>query len=194
MLVQAGVEGTAIGVGLAAGTLLQLAALCALPLLALPAVALGLSVPTALARSVGRAIAWVRRRLRRGEPEPSELPSRLIALRDQVVGVLEDRWRQALVVTAGRWLLDFLTLEAALAAIGAHGSLALALLAYAATQLLAQIPVTPGGLGVVEAALTGTLVVAGASAGQAALATLAYRLVSYWLVVLAGLVAWLGMR
>lgn len=221
MLVQAGVEGTVIGVGLAAGTLLQLAALCALPLLALPAVALGLSVPTALARSVavsaglfvvllgltalalrsdrvlsaaGRAIAWARRRLRRGEPEPSELPSRLIAQRDQVVGVLEDRWRQALVVTAGRWLLDFLTLEAALAAIGAHGSLALALLAYAATQLLAQIPVTPGGLGVVEAALTGSLVVAGASAGQAALATLAYRLVSYWLVVLAGLVAWLGMR
>jgi uncharacterized protein (TIRG00374 family) len=136
----------------------------------------------------------VRRRLPRGAPEASELPSRLVAQRDQVAGVLQDRWRQALVVTAGRWLFDLLTLEAALAAIGAHGSLALTLLAYAVTQLLGQIPVTPGGLGVVEAALTGSLVVAGTSAGQAALATLTYRLVSYWLVVLAGLVAWLVHR
>ena len=217
MLVQAGVEGTVIGVGLAAGTLLQLAALCALPLLALPAVALGLSVPTTLARSAavsaglfvvllgvtalalrsdrvlsaaGRAIAWAQRKLRRGEPDPDDLPTRLIAQRDQVVGLLEDRWKLALVVTAGRWFLDFLTLEAALAAIGAHGSLALTLLAYATAQLLGQIPITPGGLGVVEAALVGLLVVAGTAAGQAALATLAYRLVSYWLVVLAGLVAW----
>ena len=45
-----------------------------------------------------------------------------------------------------------------------------------------------------EAALTGSLVVAGTSTGQAALATLAYRLVTYWLVVLAGVVAWLVHR
>jgi uncharacterized protein (TIRG00374 family) len=221
MLTREGVDGTAIGVGLAAGTLVQLAALCALPLTALPSVALGLSVPTTLAKSAavsaglfvvllaltalalrsdralsaaGRAIDWVRRRLPRGEPDPRELPTRLIAQRDQVAGVLADRWRPALAVTTGRWLFDFLTLAAALAAIGAHGSLALTLLAYAATQLLGQIPVTPGGLGVVEAALTGSLVVAGTSTAQAALATLAYRLVSYWLVVLAGLVAWLVHR
>lgn len=221
MLSKAGVDATVIGVGLAAGTLLQLVALCALPLLALPAVALGLSVPTTLAKAAavsaglfavllgltalvlrsdhalavgGRAIDRMRHRLRPDEPARSDLPMRLIAQRDQVVGILGGRWRQALVVTAGRWLFDFLTLAAALAAIGARGSLALTLLAYAATQLLGQIPVTPGGLGVVEAALTGFLAVAGIPAGEAALATLAYRLVSYWLVVLAGLVAWLVYR
>jgi uncharacterized protein (TIRG00374 family) len=218
MLSQAGVDPTVIGVGLAAGTLLQLVALCALPLLALPAVPLGFSVPTTLAKSAavsaglfavllsvtalalrsdralamaGRAIDRGRRRLRHDEPAQRDLPTRLIAQRDQVVGVLAGRWRQALVVTTGRWFCDFLTLAAALAAIGAHGSLALTLLAYAASQLLGQIPITPGGLGVVEAALTGFLAVAGISAGEAALATLAYRLVSYWLVVLAGFVAWL---
>ena len=90
--------------------------------------------------------------------------------------------------------VDGTVIGVGLAAIGAHGSLALTLLAYAATQLLGQIPITPGGLGVVEAALTGSLVVAGTSTAQAALATLAYRLVSYWLVVLAGLVAWLVHR
>ena len=50
------------------------------------------------------------------------------------------------------------------------------LLAFCAAQLLAQIPITPGGLGVVEAGLTGFLVVIGVPAGAAAVATLAYRL------------------
>jgi FtsH-binding integral membrane protein len=120
MLVRAGVPGTTIGVGLAAGTLLQLAALCALPLLAVPAVALGRSVPTTLATSAlvsagifvmllaltalalrsdrvlsaaGRVIDWVQRRLRRGGAGPSDLPKRLISQRDQVVGLLERRWK-----------------------------------------------------------------------------------------------------
>ena len=37
-----------------------------------------------------------------------------------------------------------------------------------------------------EAGLTGTLVLAGVSAAEAALATLAFRLVSYWLPMLFG--------
>jgi uncharacterized protein (TIRG00374 family) len=49
---------------------------------------------------------------------------------------------------------------------------------------------TPGGLGIVEAGMTGTLALIGVSAGAAALATLAYRLGSYWLQLPAGLVAW----
>ena len=48
-------------------------------------------------------------------------------------------------------------------------------------MVLAMIPITPGGLGFVEAGLAGLLVVAGVDGGRAALAVLAYRLVSYWL-------------
>jgi uncharacterized protein (TIRG00374 family) len=51
--------------------------------------------------------------------------------------------------------------------------------------------VTPGGLGFVEAGLTGLLALAGVNAADAALATLAYRLVSYWLPLPAGGVAYL---
>jgi hypothetical protein len=57
-------------------------------------------------------------------------------------------------------------------------------------QVLAQIPVTPGGLGFVEAGLTAMLVLAGVGAADAALATLAYRLASYWLPLPAGAAAW----
>jgi uncharacterized protein (TIRG00374 family) len=55
------------------------------------------------------------------------------------------------------------------------------LLAYGAAQLLTMIPATPGGLGFVEAGLTGLLALAGVSAGTAAVATLAYRLLGFWL-------------
>ena len=42
--------------------------------------------------------------------------------------------------------------------------------------------------------MVGSLTLAGLSGGQAAVATLAYRLVSYWLLLPAGLVAWLLFR
>jgi uncharacterized protein (TIRG00374 family) len=64
--------------------------------------------------------------------------------------------------------------------------LASVVLAYVAAMVLASIPITPGGLGFVEAGLTATLVVSGIPAAGAATATLAYRLVSYWLPLIAG--------
>ena len=61
------------------------------------------------------------------------------------------------------------------------------LLAFCAAQVLAQIPLTPGGLGFVEAGLSATLTLAGVPAGTAVLATFAYRLFSYWLQLPLGL-------
>ena len=52
----------------------------------------------------------------------------------------------------------------------------------------------PGGLGIVEASLSGLLILAGVSGGYAVLATLAYRIASYWLPLLAGLPAYLLFR
>jgi uncharacterized protein (TIRG00374 family) len=50
------------------------------------------------------------------------------------------------------------------------------------------VPVTPGGLGFVEAGLTATLTLAGVPPGTAVVATFAYRLFSYWLQLPLGLV------
>jgi hypothetical protein len=218
MLKQAGFDVGRAATALTAGSILLLATLAALPLLALPAVIGGLNIPrgllnaslmglglfvalfalgTVLMRSdgaverVGRAAAWVIGKVRRKKPPPADLPQRLLRQRDLVRSALGERWPRALAAAAGRWLFDFLTLQAALAAVGAHPSVSLALLAYSAAQLLAQIPITPGGLGIVEAGMTGTLALAGVDGGAAALAVLAYRLGSYWLQLPAGLVAWL---
>ena len=119
---------------------------------------------------------------------------RLFDERDRVKAELGERWGRALVASAGNWLLDYLVLVAALRAVGSEPRLSLVLLAYGAAAVLAMIPITPGGLGFVEAGLAGTLTLAGVPASDALLATLAYRLVSYWMLLPAGLVAWLLFR
>src|SRR6266700_1317603 len=66
----------------------------------------------------------------------------------------------------------------------------LVVLAYVAAELLAMIPLTPGGLGFVEAGLIGTLTLAGVPAHDALTATLLYRLVAYWLPLPVGGIAY----
>ncbi len=217
MLAQAGVLPVAIGAGLTAGALLLLGALAGLPLLALPSLAFGGHIPAGLVEAAGAALVLfvalsttgallmvsdrmlsalalalrvAGRRLPRWREEAEGLPQRVFEERDLVRRSLGRAWPQAVATAAGRWIFDFLSLYAALLAVGTRPPLVLALLAYCAAQLLGQLPLTPGGLGLVEAGLTGTLVLAGVPAGSAAVATLAYRLVSYWLPLPVGLIAW----
>jgi uncharacterized protein (TIRG00374 family) len=109
-------------------------------------------------------------------------------------GVLGRKWWQAILLTAGRLGLDYGCLLAALRATAAAPRPSLVLVAYAAAEVIALFPVTPGGLGVVEASLSGLLILAGVRPGDALLATLAYRIASYWLPLLAGPPAYLLFR
>jgi uncharacterized protein (TIRG00374 family) len=59
--------------------------------------------------------------------------------------------------------------------------------AYLTGQLVRQIPLAAGGAGLVEAALLASLFASGADPAAATAAVLTYRLVSCWLVALAGL-------
>jgi len=85
-------------------------------------------------------------------------------------------------------------LLAALRATGSHPRPSLILVAYAAAGIIGMIPATPGGLGLVEASLTGLLVLAQVDSSQAVLATLTYRLASYWAPLLAGPIAYGAFR
>jgi uncharacterized protein (TIRG00374 family) len=60
------------------------------------------------------------------------------------------------------------------------------LLAYGAGQLAAMLPITPGGLGVVEGSITIALVAFGGAQATTVDAVLMYRLISFWLVLGAG--------
>jgi uncharacterized membrane protein YbhN (UPF0104 family) len=137
----------------------------------------------------GRAAQAIHNRLRRRHTPVAGLPERLLRERDVVLRVLGSQWWEALLLAGGRWVLDYLTLIAALYAVGASPRASLVLLAFCAAQVLGTMPLTPGGLGFVEAGLTGTLALAGVGGGAAVVATLAYRLVSFWLPIPAGAVA-----
>ena len=107
---------------------------------------------------------------------------------------LDRRWKAAVLAAVGNTGFDYLALLCALRAVGAAPRPSLVVLAYASAELLAQIPFTPGGLGFVEAGLVGTLTLAGVPGPEALAATLLYRLVSYWLPIPVGGVAYLLLR
>jgi len=138
----------------------------------------------AVGRVVERVTRWVFGKIKRsGGPTAAGM----VHQRDAMVDALGSRWEMALAAAVGNWSLDYLALVAALYAVGAKPRLSLVLLAYGAAAVLSMIPITPGGLGFVEAGLTATLIAAGVSGSDALLATLAYRVVSYWLPLPAGL-------
>jgi putative heme transporter len=222
MLTRVGVDRDQVVTGATASNLLAFAVLLTMPVLAVPAILIrGRQVDQSLEHAllvgavvfgvlfvigvvlvrseraldaVGRALQWVRNKVRRSSPPSDDVPDRLRAQRDLILRTLGRRWWEALLGSIGRWALDYAALLAALAAVGARPAASLVLLSYVAAQVLTLIPVTPGGLGFVEAGLTGTLVLAGVSGGDAVLATLAYRLVSFWLPIPAGLAGLVAFR
>jgi uncharacterized protein (TIRG00374 family) len=145
----------------------------------------------AFGRALERVMAPLYRRLNKDNPPTVE---GVVRQRDQIISALGARWQQALAAAVGKWLLDYLALVCALYAVGARPRLSLVLLAYGVGAVAGMIPITPGGLGFVEAGLVGTLALAGIGGDQALLATLAYRIASYWLPILAGLVGWIAFR
>jgi len=214
MLVEAGLKRGPVVAGLTAANLLAFGVVLALPVFAIPAILRGgvqrdllnaavaglivfvvLFVAGVVLLSSDRPLLWlgtqiqrVRNRLRRRAEPLSRLPQRLVGERDRIVGTLGPRWKRALAAALGRWGFDFGCLLAALRALDAVPRVGLVLLAFCAAQVLAQIPLTPGGLGFVEAGLTATLTLAGVPAGTAVVATFAYRLFAYWLQMPLGLV------
>jgi putative heme transporter len=92
-------------------------------------------------------------------------------------------WRLALLTSVANWGLDAGCLYLSCLAVGIKIELVPLGLIYLGIQLVRQIPITPGGVGVVEASLLAALVAAGAANGPGSAAVLIYRLLSAWLLV-----------
>jgi uncharacterized protein (TIRG00374 family) len=217
MLSTAGVDsGRAVG-GLATLAVLGVASLFGLPIFALPAILFGAPVSRGLVNAAllgiagfvllavlgivvlttdkpltiaGRAIECLWKRAFPRRRPLTGLDKRVLRGRDEIRSGLGRNWRQAVVLSAGRLGFDYFCLLAALRATGSHPRPSLVLLAYSVAGVVGLLPITPGGLGIVEASLSGLLILAGVAAGDAFLATLAYRLASYWIPLLAGPVAY----
>jgi uncharacterized protein (TIRG00374 family) len=221
LLSSAGVETGAVIGGLTATALIQTGLLLGLPGLAIPAILAGVAISRGLVhlaylglgmfvlyiivafaafhldwplQLAGRIAERIHNRLLRKRQSITGLPERFVAQRNATRAALGARWWQALLYAFGRLVLDFCCLLAMLAATGVKPEPWLILIAYGSTTVVALLPLTPGGLGVVEGTLTGLLVLAGIPAANAVLSTLAYRLASYWLPTLAGPFAYLAYR
>ena len=92
------------------------------------------------------------------------------------------------------WTLDAAALWVFLAAFGATVSIDALIISYGLANVLAAIPITPGGLGVMEGALTFSLVGFGSPRGVALLGVAAYRLVNFWLPIPLGAASYLSLR
>jgi uncharacterized membrane protein YbhN (UPF0104 family) len=220
ILVRSGIPSSTAASGVAASWAATTATALALPVVALGAAVGGTAVPRGLRNVaylgggaflvlgigafaafrwdeplllVGRGIRWAAGLVHRGD-RVQDLPERLLAQRDALRHTFSEHPVLAALSAFGKWGFDYLALLCVLAALDIRPQPALVLLAYSASALLGMIPLTPGGLGFVEAGLAGLLVLTGISAGDAAVATLAYRLVSYWLPLPAGVVAWILAR
>jgi uncharacterized protein (TIRG00374 family) len=220
MLIKSGHPPATVGTVLSATGLMTTGVLLALPVLTLPALLfgpplahqleVGLIVSLVIAAvlvGVGLALltwddvvakvglaAGVLVRLVRRSVEPARVAATLILERDKVAAAFRGRWLRALASAAGNRMFDFACLVAALLAVGAQANPSLVLVAYVASVALALVPITPGGLGFVEAGLTTLLVLAGVTADQAVVGTLLYRLASFWLPIPVGALAWAGWR
>jgi uncharacterized protein (TIRG00374 family) len=221
MLTTAGNDTTSAVSGLTAFSLLGVGGLLALPIFVLPAVLAGTPIADGLqhaallgigafvlfagfctvvlatdgpVRWAGAVVQSARNRIKRKSAPLTGLPDRLVYERNRIRHVLGKRWKGAVLLSTGRLAFDFGTLLATLRATGAKPNPSLVLVAYAVAGLLALLPFTPGGLGVVEAGLSALLILAGVPGGDAVVATLGYRIISYWLPILVGPFAYLAFR
>ncbi len=99
-------------------------------------------------------------------------------------------WLVAFALAMANWLCNCATLVACALALGAPVHWRGVLVAYALAQISASLPITPGGIGVVEGSLTFALIAYGQNASEAVAIVLLYRIVSFWGVVPLGWLSW----
>lgn len=102
-------------------------------------------------------------------------------------------WR-AVTWAALNWFLDAAALFVFVAAFGHLENPDGLLVAYGIANVLSAIPVSPGGLGIVEGILVPSLVGFGAARGVAVLGVIGYRLINFWLPIPVGAASYLSLR
>ena len=140
------------------------------------------SVPRTRRGSVPRWLAWARRRWDQTTVQIA------VFLRDA------DRAGRAVSWASANWLLDAGCLWLCVFAYGHALSLPLLLTAYGFANLLALLPLTPGGLGLVEGTLIPLLVAFGVPGTAAVLGALTWRLLQFWLPIPVGLGCYVSLR
>ena len=158
--------------------------------LILPAVAILLALRNQRLRRLlsvvlARVITFARRLARRPPGDATDALEEIL-VRVASIRMPWPRYLEVFGLALLNWIGDCACLACAIRAAGQpvpwHGLL----LAYAAGAAAGSTGLTPGGFGLVEAALTAALVAAGMNASGALTSVLAYRLVNFWMILIGG--------
>jgi len=122
-----------------------------------------------------------------------DLVGPITKFRTDMFGLLKARWAAITIAQFGVIMTQFLIMYVALR--GVQGwdepgtSVLAAFGAFATSQIMLMVPITPGGLGTVDALMISLLQSVGVSAGDATAADLIWRMASYVPQIVVGIIA-----
>lgn len=140
-----------------------------------------------------RMVRAIARRLRFDEQHAAEVLSHLGA---RIEGLATDRrllWRVVGWATAN-WALDAVSLWVFLRAFGGHIGVDGLVVAFGLANVFSVVPITPGGLGLVEGIYIPMLVGFGLTKPTATVGVLSYRVAQYWMPIMVGWICYLSLR
>lgn len=178
LIVSTGATATALATGEHAGVAVAAGAVTLVFVAALVAMRWLLSRP----RLRRRLVAWAARVTRR-PPEVARSWQEAIDQQADLLRHPERLWR-IVAWSAINWSIDIAVMGLIAYAVGVRTPVLAIVAAYGVANLVNGLPLTPGGIGLVEAGVAGTLTAMGADAGAASLTAIAYRLVAHWFPVL----------
>jgi uncharacterized protein (TIRG00374 family) len=148
----------------------------------------------AIARRAGRWAGTVARHVRQGI-DPAKVGQNSSRLASLARSALTGRaFLASFGFASADLLFDLLSLDLVFLALRYQPGLGPLAVAYAAANIASAIPLTPGGLGVIEVTMVAITVGFGAPRATAVLAVLGYRIVNYWLPLLPGAIAYIRLR
>jgi uncharacterized protein (TIRG00374 family) len=160
-----------------------------------------LALAAALIFGITRGEKWTARILRTiGERIPGLRGDRVerIALQAaasiRALGTNPSVLTQSLTWAALNWLLDAASLWCFIAAFGGYANPVGLFAAYGIANVIGAIPITPGGLGIIDTVTPVLLVGFGLTRSVATLGVLGWRLVNFWLPIPTGALAYVSLK
>lgn len=140
-----------------------------------------------------RAVRWLARHVRLDADRASEV---IRHLGNRLEGLIADRQLlvRVIVWASANWLFDMAAVYVFLRAFGGNLALDGLIVAFGLANVMAVVPITPGGLGIIEGIYIPTIVGFGLSRSTATVGILAYRLAQFWLPIVVGAGCYLSLR
>ncbi len=155
-----------------------------------------LNHPSSLRRRTHKTVAWLERRIKRLQVDPSRLDEWLDGVVDGWRRLRRDGWGHLRTVghAAGYWGFDIICLFFVMFAFHRYLAVDKVVIAYVVAYVVGTFSPTPSGLGAVEGVLIALLVGFGLDSSAAVAIVLVYRLIFFWLPIPVGLATYVSVR